>query len=131
TVRSDASTARAELISGPILPSTRLRHQRPILVSTICRHSDSLDIAEGRHGFQAALQSIPWCGRAPIGWRDGIMGRGRDFRGGGKGRRSFDDEGGGERIAAMDFHQPRPVPRQPAAGEGTAVDATVKWFNPE
>jgi cold shock protein len=58
------------------------------------------------------------------------MGRGRDFRGGGKGRRSFDDEGG-EPIAPIDFHQPRPAPRQPMAADGAAVDATVKWFNPE
>jgi CspA family cold shock protein len=58
------------------------------------------------------------------------MGRGRDFRGGGKGRRSFDEEAV-DPIAPLDLHQSRPPRREPAMTDGAAVEATVKWFNPE
>src|SRR5258708_40047811 len=58
------------------------------------------------------------------------MGRGRDFRGGGKGRRPFEEEAL-DPIAPCDLHQSRPLPRKPLAADGAAVDATVKWFNPE
>jgi len=58
------------------------------------------------------------------------MGRGRDFRGGGKGRRSFDEEAV-DPIAPLDLHQPRPPRREPLMTDGAAVEATVKWFNPE
>jgi CspA family cold shock protein len=58
------------------------------------------------------------------------MGRGRDFRGGGKGRRSFEEEPV-DSIAPLDLHQPRPPRREPLMTDGAAVEATVKWFNPE
>jgi CspA family cold shock protein len=58
------------------------------------------------------------------------MGRGRDFRGGGKGRRSFEDDAV-DPIAPIDLPQPRSAPRAPLMADGAAVDATVKWFNPE
>ena len=61
------------------------------------------------------------------------MGRGRDFRGGGKGRRSYEDDpesslGAGEGFQAPQFARPS-SPMQ--GGSGAAVEATVKWFNPE
>jgi cold shock protein len=61
------------------------------------------------------------------------MGRGRDFRGGGKGRRPFEEDpdapmGGGEGFQASQFSR-SPSPMQ--GGGGAPVDATVKWFNPE
>src|SRR5215218_7118645 len=61
------------------------------------------------------------------------MGRGRDFRGGGKGRRPFEEDadapmGGGEGFQAPQFSR-SPAPMQ--GGSGPAVEATVKWFNPE
>jgi CspA family cold shock protein len=58
------------------------------------------------------------------------MGRGRDFRGGGKGRRSFEEE-------TPDFYTPsepyqaRPTAPMSSAAEGTPADAVVKWFNSE
>jgi cold shock protein len=58
------------------------------------------------------------------------MGRGRDFRGGGKGRRPYEEEA----IApppTSDPHRSHTLPRQSLAMEGTAVDAIVKWFNPD
>jgi CspA family cold shock protein len=58
------------------------------------------------------------------------MGRGRDFRGGGKGRRPFEEDAG-DPGPPIDLHQSRPAPRKPLAAEGAAVDAIVKWFNPE
>ena len=58
------------------------------------------------------------------------MGRGRDFRGGGKGRRPFEEDAV-DPGPPIDLHQSRPVPRKPVATEGAAVDAIVKWFNPE
>jgi cold shock protein len=58
------------------------------------------------------------------------MGRGRDFRGGGKGRRPFEEDAV-DSTAPIDFHQLRPVARKPLAADGAAVDAIVKWFNPE
>jgi CspA family cold shock protein len=58
------------------------------------------------------------------------MGRGRDFRGGGKGRRPFEEDAG-DPGPPIDLHQSRPALRKPLAAEGAAVDAIVKWFNPE
>ena len=58
------------------------------------------------------------------------MGRGRDFRGGGKGRRPFEEDAG-DPGPPIDLHQSRPQPRKPLAMDGAAVDAVVKWFNPE
>lgn len=57
------------------------------------------------------------------------MGRGRDFRGGGKGRRPYEEDAVAS-AAASDRHQSRPLPRESLPTEGTAVDAIVKWFNP-
>jgi hypothetical protein len=57
------------------------------------------------------------------------MGRGRDFRGGGKSRRPFEEDAAAP-AATSDRPQSRPPARKPLAGEGTAVDAIVKWFNP-
>ena len=57
------------------------------------------------------------------------MGRGRDFRGGGKGRRPYEEDA--VASAASDRHQSRPLPRDSLPTEGTAVDAIVKWFNPD
>src|SRR5882724_4133249 len=58
------------------------------------------------------------------------MGRGRDFRGGGKGRRPYEEEAV-DPSAPIDLHQSRPPARKPLTADGAAVDATVKWFNPE
>jgi CspA family cold shock protein len=58
------------------------------------------------------------------------MGRGRDFRGGGKGRRPYEEDAV-DPTAPIDLHQSRPLPRMPLATDGAAVDAIVKWFNPE
>src|SRR3954454_1318865 len=60
------------------------------------------------------------------------MGRGRDFRGGGKGRRPFEEDpdaplGGGESFQPPQFSRSS----SPMQGAGPAVDATVKWFNAE
>ena len=60
----------------------------------------------------------------------GTMGRGRDFRGGGTGRRPYQEDDGAP-PAAGDIQQTRPLPRQSLPMEGTAVDAIVKWFNPD
>jgi cold shock protein len=60
------------------------------------------------------------------------MGRSRDFRGGGKGRRPYDEDAV-DPSATSEFH-PSPSPSRnpmPMQGGGTAVDAIVKWYNPE
>jgi CspA family cold shock protein len=60
------------------------------------------------------------------------MGRGRDFRGGGggRGRRAHEEE---EIIPLGDMvrFSPEPVIHRTPSGQGNALDATVKWFNPE
>src|SRR6267378_4001147 len=59
------------------------------------------------------------------------MGRGRDFRGGGKSRRPYEEEAAAP-AAASDRPSSRPPARQqPTPADGTAVDAIVKWFNPD
>jgi len=58
------------------------------------------------------------------------MGRGRDFRGGGKGRGPYQEEAVAP-APASDRHQSRPLRRETSPTEGAAVDATVKWFNPD
>jgi CspA family cold shock protein len=58
------------------------------------------------------------------------MGRGRDFRGGGKSRRPFEEEAAAP-AATSDRPPPRPPARKPLPADGTAVDAIVKWFNPD
>lgn len=58
------------------------------------------------------------------------MGRGRDYRGGGKGR-GYHAEESDAPAAPSDRHSPRPFVRETSPTQGTAVDATVKWFNPE
>jgi CspA family cold shock protein len=58
------------------------------------------------------------------------MGRGRDFRGGGKGR-GYHAEESDALAAPSDRHSPRPFVRETVPTQGTAVDATVKWFNSE
>jgi CspA family cold shock protein len=58
------------------------------------------------------------------------MGRGRDFRGGGKGRRPY-DENAIVPAEAGDRHDFPPLARMASPTEGAAVDATVKWFNPD
>jgi CspA family cold shock protein len=59
------------------------------------------------------------------------MGRGRDFRGGGKSRRPYEEDAAAP-AALSDRAPSRPPARpQPLAADGTAVDAIVKWFNPE
>ena len=65
------------------------------------------------------------------------MGRGRDFRGGGKGRRPFEEDpdapmGGSESFQPPQFSRsPSPMQGGASAGGGPAVDAIVKWFNAE
>ena len=61
------------------------------------------------------------------------MGRGKDFRG--PRRRGFDDDmppmqfdRGNARPARPSFGS---APSEPVRAQGPAVDATVKWFNPE
>jgi cold shock protein len=59
------------------------------------------------------------------------MGRGRDFRGGGggRGRRAHEEEE--IPLGDMMRFSPEPVIHRTPSGHGTALDATVKWFNPE
>jgi CspA family cold shock protein len=57
------------------------------------------------------------------------VGRGRDFRGGGKGRGPYQEEAVAP-SSASDRHQSRPLRRESFPTDGAAVDATVKWFNP-
>ena len=65
------------------------------------------------------------------------MGRGRDFRGGGKGRRPFEEDpdaptGGSDSFQPPQFSRsPSPMQGAGSVGGGPAVDAIVKWFNPE
>src|SRR5262245_53235423 len=108
---------RARPRTGFFTTRTHGQVRKRILASTICWLGDNLATAEGRHGFRGGLQSIAWCGCAPVEWRDVIMGRGRDFRGGGKGRRSFDEEAV-DPIAPLDLHQPRPPRREPLMADG-------------
>jgi CspA family cold shock protein len=58
------------------------------------------------------------------------MGRGRDFRGGGKGRRPFEEDAEGMPPVG-DFYAAPPPRRSSPVADGNGVDATVKWFNPE
>jgi CspA family cold shock protein len=59
------------------------------------------------------------------------MGRGRDFRGGGSGRgRHATDEDQSFLNLPPTYARNPPDQRRPA-GDGTSVDATVKWFKPE
>src|SRR5882757_8606403 len=60
------------------------------------------------------------------------MGRGRDFRGGGKSRRPYEEDAAAP-AATSDRPSSRPPARQPSPSpaDGTAVDAIVKWFNPD
>jgi len=58
------------------------------------------------------------------------MGRGRDFRGGGKSRRPYEEDAAAP-AATSDRPQSRQPARNPLPAEGTAVDAVVKWFNPD
>ena len=58
------------------------------------------------------------------------MGRGRDFRGGGKSRRPYEEDAAAP-AATGDRPQSRQPARNPLPAEGTAVDAIVKWFNPD
>src|ERR1700704_4057949 len=65
------------------------------------------------------------------------MGRGRDFRGGGKGRRPFEEDpdaplGGSDSFQPQQFSRsPSPMQGGASVGGGPAVDAIVKWFNSE
>jgi CspA family cold shock protein len=57
-----------------------------------------------------------------------LMGRGRDFRGGGSGRgRPAHDED----QSVLDPTLPNLSARRPYAGQNATVEAIVKWFNPE
>jgi CspA family cold shock protein len=60
-----------------------------------------------------------------------VMGRGRDFRGGGSGRGWHAHE---EDHAALDqppAYTPHSPSRRPQTDQGPTVEAIVKWFNPE
>jgi CspA family cold shock protein len=65
------------------------------------------------------------------------MGRGRDFRGGGKGRRPFEEDpdapiGGSDSFQPPQFSRsPSPMQGGGSVASGPVVDAIVKWFNPE
>jgi CspA family cold shock protein len=58
------------------------------------------------------------------------MGRGRDFRGGGKGRGYHADESDAP-AAPSDRPSPRAFGGETRPDQGAAVEATVKWFNSE
>ena len=58
------------------------------------------------------------------------MGRGRDFRGGGKGRGYHADESDAP-AAPSDRLSPRPFGGGTMPDQGAAVEAIVKWFNSE
>ena len=58
------------------------------------------------------------------------MGRGRDFRGGGKGR-GYHAEESDAPAAPSDRHPPRPFGGETMPDQGAAVEAIVKWFNSE
>ena len=65
------------------------------------------------------------------------MGRGRDFRGGGKGRRPYEEDpdapmGGSDSFQPPQYSRaPSPMQGGGSVGGGATVDATVKWFNAE
>jgi CspA family cold shock protein len=59
------------------------------------------------------------------------MGRGRDFRGGGKGRGFHADESDAPAAASSDRPSPRPFRGETRPDQGAAVEAIVKWFNSE
>jgi hypothetical protein len=56
------------------------------------------------------------------------MGRGRDFRGGGKGR-GYHAEESDAPAAPSDRHSPRPFGGETMPDQGAAVEAIVKWFS--
>jgi len=58
------------------------------------------------------------------------MGRGREYRGGGKSRRPYEENAAASAVA-NDLHESSPAARDSLPTEGTAVGAVVKWFNPE
>jgi CspA family cold shock protein len=58
------------------------------------------------------------------------MGRGRDFRGGGKGR-GYHAEESDAPAAPSDRHLPRPFGGEMMPDQGAVVEAIVKWFNSE
>ena len=58
------------------------------------------------------------------------MGRGRDFRGGGKGR-GYHAEESDAPGAPSDRNSPRPFGGEAIPDQGAAVEAIVKWFNSE
>jgi hypothetical protein len=58
------------------------------------------------------------------------MGRGRDFRGGGKGR-GYHAEEPDAPAAPSDRHPPRPFGGETMPDQGAAAEAIVKWFNSE
>jgi CspA family cold shock protein len=58
------------------------------------------------------------------------MGRGRDFRGGGKGR-GYHAEESDAPAAPSDRHSPRPFGGETMPDQGAVVEAIVKWFNSE
>jgi CspA family cold shock protein len=57
------------------------------------------------------------------------MGRGRDFRGGGKGRGHHADES--DALAAPSDRPSRPFGGETMPDQGAPVEAIVKWFNSE
>src|SRR5258708_22824569 len=60
-----------------------------------------------------------------------LMGRGRDFRGGGSGRgRHAHDEDPGF-LGPTPTNTPNAPVQRRSAGDGTPIAAIVKWFNPE
>jgi cold shock protein len=60
------------------------------------------------------------------------MGRGRDFRGGGGGRgRRVHEEDEIDSLGAMLRYPSDSAAHRTPSSHGTALDATVKWFNPE
>jgi cold shock protein len=59
-----------------------------------------------------------------------VMGRGRDFRGGGKGRGYHADESDAP-GAPSDRPSPSPFGAETMPNQGAAVEAIVKWFNSE
>jgi len=58
------------------------------------------------------------------------MGRGRDFRGGGKGRGHRAEESDAPAAPSV-RHSPRPFGSETMPDQGAAVEAIVKWFNSE
>src|SRR5258708_28880357 len=56
------------------------------------------------------------------------MGRGRDFRGGGKGR-GYHAEESDAPAAPSDRQSPRPIGGETMPDQGAAFEAIVKWFN--